>query len=246
MHHLNILTQKRQRPLKGCARATLFRKCFVGKYMVTCRDAHPQVTNLIFAKNQGLLYLDFFNLEPRIITHKYKINPSLYKVRMDLLKEVPGSVLWVMKLNEGAHNNLTQSARNHGVDPERIIFASPLPRVEDHLVRYRLADVFIDTFTYKGRTIAFEALRSAGLPFANLSGRSFALCVAASLLHDEGMPELACYSFMEYHENALQIATDDAIRCITRGCVTDADQLKVFLPTSTSQANAIKQLISKL
>ena len=211
-----------------------------------CRDAHPQVTNLIIDKNQGLLYLDFFNLEPRIITHEYKINPSLYKVWMDLLKEVPVSVLWVMKLNEGAHNNLTQSALDHGVDPERIIFASPLPRVEDHLVRCRLADVFIDTFTYKGRTIAFEALRRAGLPFAKLSGRSFALCVGASMLHDEGMPELACYSFMEYNENALQIATDDAVWCITRGCVRDADQLNVFLPTSISQANAIKQLISKL
>ncbi len=35
--------------------------------------------------------------------HDYKINPPLFKVWMDLLKEVPGSVLWLMKLNEGAH-----------------------------------------------------------------------------------------------------------------------------------------------
>ena len=82
--------------------------------------------------------------------HDYKINPPLFKVWMDLLKEVPGSVLWLMKLNEGAHTNLTQSARDHGVNPERIIFASRLPRVEDHLARYRLADVFIDTFPYNG------------------------------------------------------------------------------------------------
>jgi hypothetical protein len=207
MHHLNILTQKQQRPLKGCARATLLRKCFVGKYMVMCRDAHTQVTNLIFAKNQGLLYLDFFNLEPRITTHAYKINPSLYKVWVDLLKEVPGSVLWVMKLNEGAHNNLTQSARDHGVDAERIIFASPLPRVEDHLVRYHLVDVFIDTFPYNGKPTAGAALR-AGLPFVCLCCDSFDSRVAASLLHDVGMPELACYSFEDYHDKTLKISTD--------------------------------------
>jgi protein O-GlcNAc transferase len=242
MHHLNILTQKRQRPLKGCARATLLRKCFVGKYMDTCRDAHTQVTNLMFAKNQGGLYLDFFNLEPRITTHEYKINPSLYKVWVDLLKEVPGSVLWVMKLNEGAHNNLTQSARDHGVDPERIIFASPPPRMEDHLVRYRLADVFIETFSYNGHTIAGDALR-AGLTVAILYGGSFASRVAASLIHDVGMPKLACYSFQDYHDMTLQMATDEVIRSL---CITKV-QLQVnsnlWLATPLLQTNATESLI---
>ena len=42
--------------------------------------------------------------------HDYKINPPLFKVWMDLLKEVPGSVLWLMKLNDGAHVNLTNAA----------------------------------------------------------------------------------------------------------------------------------------
>ncbi len=177
--------------------------------------------------------------------HDYKINPPLFKVWMDLLKEVPGSVLWLMKLNEGAHTNLTQSARDHGVDPERIIFASRLPRVEDHLARYRLADVFIDTFPYNGHTTAGDALR-AGLPVVSLCGGSFASRVAASLLHDVGMPELACYSFQEYHDKALQMATDEAIRTHYKGLLQARINEQIWPPTPAVQADAIKQLIGKL
>jgi protein O-GlcNAc transferase len=161
---------------------------------------------------------------------------------MDLLKEVPGSVLWLMKLNEGAHTNLTQSARDQGVDPERIIFASRLPRVEDHLARYRLADVFIDTFPYNGHTTAGDALRS-GLPVVSLCGGSFASRVAASLLHDVGMPELACYSFQEYHDKALQMATDEPIRTHYKAQLQLRIDANLWPATPLQQANAIESLI---
>jgi predicted O-linked N-acetylglucosamine transferase (SPINDLY family) len=177
--------------------------------------------------------------------HDYKINPPLFKVWMDLLKEVPGSVLWLMKLNEGAHTNLTQSARDQGVDPERIIFASRLPRVEDHLARYRLADVFIDTFPYNGHTTAGDALRS-GLPVVSLCGGSFASRVAASLLHDVGMPELACYSFQEYHDKALQMATDEAIRGHYKGQLKQRIDTLAWPPTPNQQAVAMEVLLLEI
>ena len=217
MHHLSLLTTKRKRPLKRCEGATLLRKCFVGRSIFFYRNVHPQVTNLSFADTKGLDYLDFFNKEPRITTFDYKMNPSLFKVWMDLLKELPDSVLSLMKLNKGAHTNLTESAHDHGVDPERINFASRLQRVEDHLDRYRLVDLFIDTFPCNGHTTAGDSLR-AGLPVVCLCGGSFASRVVASLLHDVGMPELAFYSFQEYHDKALQMETDEAIGGITKSC----------------------------
>lgn len=152
---------------------------------------------------EGLIFCSF--------NHDYKINPPLFKVWMDLLKEVPGSVLWLMKLNEGAHANLRQSAEEHGVDPERIIFATRLPRVEDHLARYRLVDVFIDTYPYNGHTTASDALR-AGLPVVTLTGKSFASRVASSLLHDVGLPDLACHSYEEYFNKALHLAQNESTR----------------------------------
>ncbi len=177
--------------------------------------------------------------------HDYKINPPLFKVWMDLLKEVPGSVLWLMKLNEGAHKNLAESARTHGVDPSRIIFAERVPRVEDHLARYRLADVFIDTFPYNGHTTAGDALR-AGLPVVSLCGGSFASRVAASLLHDVGMPELACYSYQEYHDKALQMATDSNIQAHYKQSLQQRLDLVAWPPSAQAQAQAFAQVIHQI
>jgi len=139
--------------------------------------------------------------------HDYKINPPMFKVWMDLLEEVPGSVLWLMKLNETAQANLTKEALKHGVDPARLVYATRVPRVEDHLARYRLADLFLDTFPYNGHTTASDALM-AGLPVISLCGKSFASRVAGSLLNDIGMPNLAFYSFQEYRNKAFQMASN--------------------------------------
>ena len=136
--------------------------------------------------------------------HDYKINPPLFKVWMDLLKEVPGSVLWLMKLNEGAHKNLAESARAQGVDPARIIFAERLPRVEDHLARYRLADLCLDTFPYNGHTTTSDALLS-GVPVVTMVGKSFASRVAASLLNDHKLDGCVASSYEEYFAICLSI-----------------------------------------
>jgi predicted O-linked N-acetylglucosamine transferase (SPINDLY family) len=114
--------------------------------------------------------------------------------------------------------------------------------VEDHLARYRLADVFIDTFPYNGHTTAGDALRS-GLPVVSLCGGSFASRVAASLLHDVGMPELACYSFQEYHDKALQMATDEAIRTHYKGQLQARMDEKVWPPEPKQQSAALEQLL---
>ena len=143
--------------------------------------------------------------------HDYKINPSMFKVWMDLLKEVPRSILWLMKLNDAAHTKLSQNAEEHGVNPDRIVFASRLPEVENHLARYRLADVFLDTFPYNGHTTAGDALL-AGLPVVSLNGQSFASRVAASLQHDIGISDLSCKNFEEYYEKSLLLYFDEKYR----------------------------------
>jgi predicted O-linked N-acetylglucosamine transferase (SPINDLY family) len=136
--------------------------------------------------------------------HDYKINPPMFKVWMDLLKEVPGSVLWLMKLNTTAESNLLQSATDHGVSPNRIIFASRVPSTQHHLARYKLADLFLDTFPYNGHTTAGDALL-ANTPVVSMCGNSFASRVASSLLFDLGLTELTCYNLDDYFKKALNL-----------------------------------------
>ena len=152
--------------------------------------------------------------------HDYKINPPLFKVWMDLLKEVPGSVLWLMKLNETSQANLTKEAIKNGLDPARLVYATRLPRVEDHLSRYRLADLFLDTFPYNGHTTCSDALLS-GLPVVTFGGSSFSSRVAGSLLFDLTLTELSTGSSKEYKEKALNIATNADLRGLIRATLTN-------------------------
>ena len=180
--------------------------------------------------DEGIVFCSF--------NHDYKINPPMFKVWMDLLKAVPGSVLWLMKLNDGAHVNLTNAAIAHGVDPGRMVYASRLPRVEDHLARYRLADIFLDTFPYNGHTTAGDALL-AGLPVVTLCGQSFASRVAYSLLHDVGLPQYASHDLAGYSAMALRLANDADEREHVKMHLQAKLQEKVWPPSDQTQAHAL-------
>ena len=177
--------------------------------------------------------------------HDYKINPPMFKIWMDLLKEVPGSVLWLMKLNESAQENLSKEAVKHGVDPDRLVYATRVPRVEDHLARYRLAGLFLDTFPYNGHTTAGDAL-SSGLPVVTLCGNSFASRVAGSLIYDIGVNDLVSNSLQQYHDKALMFATNQDMRASIQNTLCHKLTEKKWPPTSMAQADALQTILKAL
>ena len=177
--------------------------------------------------------------------HDYKINPPMFKVWMDLLKEVPGSILWLMKLNETAQANLTKEAMKHGIDPARLVYATRVPRVEDHLARYRLADLFLDTFPYNGHTTAGDALR-AELPVLSLHGGSFASRVAGSLLNDVVLSELTCANHRDYKIKALQLAKDYAFREHIVELLKQAINTKNWPPTTKQQCLVFENVLNQI
>jgi len=138
-------------------------------------------------------------------SHDYKISPPVFAVWMDLLLQVPASVLWLATRNEAARRNLRLQAQARGVDPARLVFAERLPRVEDHLARYRQADLFLDTHPYNAHTTAADALM-AGLPVITFEGSAFPSRVAASLLRSAGLPELVTSSIQAYAALAMSLA----------------------------------------
>jgi len=139
--------------------------------------------------------------------HDYKIAPHVFAVWMNLLRQVPGSVLWLMSRNPLSQENLRREAAARGIDPDRLVFAQRVPRVEDHLARYRQADLFLDTHPYNAHTTCADALMS-GLPVVTCMGGAFPSRVAGSLLHAAGIPELVTNSLADYEALALQLARD--------------------------------------
>lgn len=140
-------------------------------------------------------------------SHDYKISPAIFDIWMKLLKQIPDSVIWLMSRNELSQRHLKAEAELRGVDPNRLIFAERTPLVEDHLARYRNADLFLDTHPYNAHTTAADALMT-GLPIITCMGNSFPSRVAGSFLHALGVPELIAYSHEAYESLALQLANE--------------------------------------
>jgi protein O-GlcNAc transferase len=138
----------------------------------------------------------------------YKYTPSKFDIWMRLLRAVDGSVLWILETNDAAPRNLKREAEARGVAAERLIFARHV-KLEDHLARQGLADLFLDTLPYNGHTTASDALW-AGLPVLTCAGSAFAGRVAASLLNAIGLPELVTHNLADYEALALHLARDKA------------------------------------
>ena len=135
----------------------------------------------------------------------YKISPNEFNIWMNLLKKVPGSVLWLMESNKRAENNLNKEAKKRGIKSNRIIFAKKLP-YSDHLARCKLGDLFLDTFNYNAHTTASDALW-AGMPLVTKIGEGFTARVASSILKALDLPELVTKSDKEYEALIFEIAT---------------------------------------
>jgi protein O-GlcNAc transferase len=140
--------------------------------------------------------------------NNYKILPDTFGRWMHLLQQVENSVLWLFEAYPGAAENLRKAASQHGIAAHRLVFAKPLPLAE-HLARYPLADLFLDTYPYNAHTTASDALW-AGLPVLTLAGQSFASRVAASLLTAIELPELITETPEAYTSLALALAKDAA------------------------------------
>ncbi|MBK9117541.1 MAG: tetratricopeptide repeat protein [Betaproteobacteria bacterium] len=138
--------------------------------------------------------------------NSYKITPAVFGVWMRLLQGCDGSVLWLLGGETATVDNLRREARARGVDPERLAFAPRLPYAQ-HLARYRLADLFLDTLPFNGGATVSDALW-AGLPVLTCAGEAMAARMGGSLLRAVGLPELVTASLADYEATAALLARE--------------------------------------
>lgn len=137
-----------------------------------------------------------------------KISRFTFERWMTILAQVPGSVLWLMDTTEQTKTRLRDFSEKHHVSASRLIFAPKLPNAE-HLARYPLADLFLDTTPYGAHTTASDALWM-GVPVLTLSGKSFASRVCGSLVRAAGLSDLVCSRAEDYVARAIALAGNRA------------------------------------
>jgi predicted O-linked N-acetylglucosamine transferase (SPINDLY family) len=153
-------------------------------------------------------------------SNHYKITQDMFSAWMAILRQAPGSILWLTEDNPWSRQNLQQAALATGVDPERILFAGRTDPAS-YMTRLTLADLFLDTFPYNAGTIASDAMRM-GLPLLTRIGRSFASRMASRLLHAIGADDGIAGSTEDYIGKAVGFATDRGAHAAYRARFTPA------------------------
>ncbi|MBF0437896.1 MAG: hypothetical protein HQL93_02120 [Magnetococcales bacterium] len=138
-----------------------------------------------------------------------KITAFTWEIWCRILHRVPESVMWLLYENDTARNRLLELATAQGIGSHRLVFA-PMIANWDHLARYPLADLVLDSFPYGAHTTASDALWM-GVPILTLSGLSFASRVCGSLVSSAGLAELVCHSPEEFEARAVELATNRAL-----------------------------------
>jgi len=138
----------------------------------------------------------------------FKLTPEIFGIWMRGLRQVDGSVLWLLAGGATAEGNLRREAELRDVAPDRIIFAERQP-LSRHLARLRLADLVLDTLPYNAHTTAIDALWT-GVPVLTCRGSTFVGRVGDSLLRAIGLGALIKTSLPDYEREAVRLGRDPA------------------------------------
>ena len=169
-----------------------------------------------------------------------KIERDVFVRWLEILKRVPGSLLWLSRGPGEAR--LQRAAADGGVDPARLRFASRLPDEADYLARLRSADLFLDTRTYNAHSTGADSLW-AGLPVLTVQGDGFGGRVGASLVRAAGLPELVANDLDDYEARAVGLAAHGRLRAMR--AALDADRARVRLFDSARFARELEAVFEE-
>jgi protein O-GlcNAc transferase len=159
-------------------------------------------------------------------TH-HKITPEVFDAWMEILKQVPDAVLWLLGRDEQAHVNLRTEAKIRGVEGDRLRFSDRLSYAE-YLAKYQFADLFLDTFIYSAGSTAVAAIWG-GTPMITRPGKTNASRMGASICAAAGLEELICASTEDYVNKAVRLATcSEELAAIRSRLVAERETLPLF------------------
>jgi len=139
--------------------------------------------------------------------NSYKFNQQALDSWSRILLNTGNSILWIPKDNAQFNANIVFEFEQRGIAASRIIFATRVELMTDHLARFALADLFLDASPFNGHSTVVDSLK-ADVPVITRPGNSFASRVAASLLNAIHLPELIVATQEEYEALAIDLATN--------------------------------------
>lgn len=167
--------------------------------------------------------------------NSYKFTPELFGTWLDLVNEIPNSVLWLVDDNPATTANLQAFLYRHGAAVNRVVF-TPRAHYEEYKQRLKLADVFLDTFPYNCGSTTNNVVQ-AGLPMVTLYGKTMVSRMGLSILSSIGLGQYCTDNMANYKQ---------CVKDIAAMSVTDTFALREKIRQASAQPKHLSQELEVL
>ena len=139
-----------------------------------------------------------------------KINNQLISWWAQMLNKLPNAKMFIKGPaldDKGTRDELYECFAACKIPEEQLLAEGVTNTRKEHLGRYALVDIALDTFPYHGTTTTCEALWM-GVPVVTLAGNTHVSRVGVSLLHSIGCDDLIAETPDEYIAKVVLLAKD--------------------------------------
>jgi hypothetical protein len=133
----------------------------------------------------------------------YKITPEMFSTWLEILQEIPNSILWLIDDNAATTRNLREFATTKQGDLSRIFF-SPRTAHSEYLAKLALTNVFLDTYPYNCGSTSNDVI-FANVPLLTMQGKTMVSKMGSSILKSCHQTNTIVDSFENYKTTCLNI-----------------------------------------
>ena len=148
------------------------------------------------------------------IAPAYKLNPDLIKAQIQILKQIPDSLL-MYKGHTGDIEEIKSAYRQEcealGIGLHRIRFLPLAKTEEEHRTTYKVADILLDSYPYNGGTHTLEALWF-NLPVVTRKGEQYLSRMGYSFLQTIPVDAGIANNWSEYVDWGIKLGKDADLR----------------------------------
>ncbi len=161
-----------------------------------------------------------------------KLNPDLINAQIQILKQVPDSVLLYKGLQGDRaliYKRYQEECVTQGVSFHRVKFLDFSPTEENHRLSYIFADIMLDSYPYNGGTHNLEALWFE-TPIVTRVGEQYLSRMGYSFLKNLGINTGIAQSWEEYIEWGVKLGKDENLRKEIKEKLRKAKQKETLAP----------------
>lgn len=136
----------------------------------------------------------------------FKFTPNYFDLWSRILKRAEKAVLWFYGGSAILEENIKNEFKKRGIEADRIIMSGFVPHME-HMSRYMIADLLLDTEACNAHTTGMEALYM-GCPLITCPNRTYPGRVGGALLTALEIPEMICKDIQEYEDKAVDLCNN--------------------------------------